>query len=231
LRWRDFPWSNCTNDDYVFSTWWTTYTWAWCNSVLGSWVEWWKLDNWTDWIISWCYDYNNTNTIGNCPIWWASMASTASEKSWSVASWVSWAVNNIWWKLYTWDQANQAINACPAWWHLPSDNEFEILETYLNGWVNCRNATDWWLCSWLGWSWNDIKTSSNNIVKALKIPLWGYRATDGVTFMARGNNGYLWSSSSSGATAYSRTLRWDYDTIYRFLITKSYSIPVRCIKD
>jgi hypothetical protein len=61
--------------------------------------------------------------------------------------------------------------------------------------------------------------------------LSGYRTTDGISFYSRGNYAYLWSSSSSGSTAYRRHLHWSNAGVYRNLYDKSYGFSVRCIKD
>jgi uncharacterized protein (TIGR02145 family) len=69
------------------------------------------------------------------------------------------------------------------------------------------------------------KEDINNLV------LSGYRDTDGITFNYRGNYADLWSSSSSGSTAYYRRLDWNSAGVYRSLSGKSYGYSVRCIKD
>jgi len=157
-QWKDISWTNCTNPDITI----WSQVWAGCNSTLWTWIEY-NVDqncyNYQWWVVSWC-----------------DRSSTEKENVYNSTYWV----DNIWWKLYTWAQATQANNACPTWWHLPSDNEWTTLELALA--PACTDtASTGWRCtsSWIGWSWNSSKTSSNNIVQALKIPLWGYRDTDG----------------------------------------------------
>ncbi|EKE28395.1 MAG: hypothetical protein ACD_3C00066G0002 [uncultured bacterium (gcode 4)] len=221
--WERFPWC----DLYNVVVW--GQIWAGCNSTLWNWSEWWYKNDWSTGSVSGCYSYNIINTPANCPIWDLAMASSAKEKSWSVASAVQWTVNNVWWKFYTWEQANQTNNACPTGWHLPSDNEFEILETNLNNWINCRNATSWWLCPWLGWSWSTTRTSSNNFIKALNIPIsWSMVNAD---FSARGLASYLWSSTSTGTNAFTRSNRADWQENYRKDYDKLKGFSVRCIKN
>ncbi|EKE29910.1 MAG: hypothetical protein ACD_2C00075G0002 [uncultured bacterium (gcode 4)] len=232
-QWRDIPWSNCTNDDYVFTTGSITYRWSWCNSVFWTWFEWWYKDNWSLGTVSLCYSYNSVSTPANCPIWDLSMSGNSKEKDWTIASWVSWTVNNIWWKFYTWSQASQADNACPTGWHLPSDQEWSILESALS--PNCLdvNAENQWRCvsDWLGWLNNNLKTTSNNIVQALKIPLWGYRDANGSTFYDRGGSTSLWSSSASGSNAYRRYLNYNNIGVSRSTKDKLTWYPVRCLKN
>ena len=219
VAWRDISWTSCDNDDYVFTQWWVTYKWAWCNSVLWTGIE---------WSASSPYCYNYAGTKVTC---WttAQMASTAKEIAWNDTTST---VNNIWWKLYTYAQASAPNEnastttwwACPSGWHLPTDAEWTALETKLKGSV-CRTA-DWWQCEWLWWLWNASKNSSNNIIQALKIPLAGFRSSDGVTFYNRGNNARLWSSDQS-----TRYFDSGYGTVLRGTTDAADGFSVRCVKD
>jgi uncharacterized protein (TIGR02145 family) len=121
--------------------------------------------------------------------------------------------------------------ACWEWYHLPTDAEFELLETTLNWWTNCRNATDGWLCDGLWWSWNKSKDSTNNIIKALKLPLVGFRKSNGA-YYNRGINTYLWSSSDVDVSnVRGRVLNWDDSTVARGSRSVVFGFSVRCIKD
>jgi uncharacterized protein (TIGR02145 family) len=212
-----FPWC----DQYNIIVW--SQTWAGCNSTLWSWFEFWYADNWSTGSVLSCYSYNSTSTILNCPIWDISMASTTREKSWSVANLVNWVVDNMWWKLYTW---NQAGSACPVGWHLPTDKEWINLETTLA-------CTDWsvddnWRCSWLGWYWNN----TNGIIQTLKIPLSWYRVAWDVQFNQRWYGAYMWSSTASWSTSsFSRGFLYDRPTVFRKTYANSIGFSVRCLKD
>ncbi|EKE28773.1 MAG: hypothetical protein ACD_3C00015G0001, partial [uncultured bacterium (gcode 4)] len=230
IWWSKFPWC----DQYDIVIW--SQTWAGCNSTQWTWIEWWYKDDWSAWTISatnWCYNYAWAEDEANCLATNPAMASNSKEKSWSIASWVNWTVDNVWWKIYTWSQATQANNACPSRWHLPSDQEWTTLELSLAPTCSDIASENTWRCSanWLGWPWNTSKTTLNNIVQALKIPLWGYRNTDGSTFSYRGYHTRLWSSSASGSTANSRALDWGATGVHRSLLDKAYGFSVRCIKD
>jgi uncharacterized protein (TIGR02145 family) len=76
-----------------------------------------------------------------------------------------------------------------------------------------------------------LKTSTNNIIKALKLPLAGLR--NGGTFYSRGVNTRLWSSSEYGSTyARGRHLGRNYSTVNRNYRDKAANgFSVRCIKD
>ncbi|MDD2566100.1 MAG: FISUMP domain-containing protein [Candidatus Gracilibacteria bacterium] len=236
LQWRDIPGTSCSNDDYVFTYDSVTYRWAGCNSVLGTGFErGYKNDGSTGTIsaTNGCYNYVGVENEANCIATNPAMASSAKEKSWSIASGINGTVDNIWGKLYTWSQAKLTNNACPTGWHLPSDNEWTTLELALA--PTCTDATseNTWRCTadGLGWAGNISKTTSSNIVQALKIPLGGNRDTNGYVFYGRGYYTYLWSSSTSGFTAYRRLLHWNYAGVGRNLDNTDFGYSVRCIKD
>jgi uncharacterized protein (TIGR02145 family) len=192
-----------------------TQTWAWCNSTLWTWIEY-SVDqncyNYVWWTTTWCNKPSNTKENVYDAIYW---------------------VNNIWWKLYIRSEASKTdwTWPCRSGYHLPSNANWETLETTLNWWTNCRNATDWRLCDWLWWAWHTSKTDTNNIVNALKLPLAGYRNTGGVTFYSRGNTTDLWSSTLSSSNAYSMNLYRNYSTVNRSINSPAYGFSVRCLKD
>ncbi len=222
--WRALD-SNCDIEDISLNS----QVWAWCNSTLWDWFEWGKQDNGNNGTIISCYNYSSVNNA-TCTIWDVSMASNTKANTWFAGSNANGDQEqaNIWWKLYTW---NNRDSACGTWYHVPSDAEWEVLETYLNGWTNCRIGQDGWKCSGLGWEGHNWKTSSNNIVEALKIPLTWYRTSNGSSFTYRGSYTFLWSSTESAGNAYYRRVHWDYDTVGRVAGNKWFGYSVRCIRD
>jgi prepilin-type N-terminal cleavage/methylation domain-containing protein len=87
--WKPTWWyydKNCTLPDVII----WTQIWAWCNSTLWYWVEWWQTDDniWTNsysWTISDCYNYAWTSLDINtyCYAWILSMKSNFKESNWS----------------------------------------------------------------------------------------------------------------------------------------------------
>ncbi len=218
---------NCDIPDIVI----WTQTWAWCNSTLWDWFEWGKLDNWSDSTITSCYpNYDWINSTWSCNPWNPLHASNAKANNWF--SWANWnwdsEFNTIWWKLYLWQEAIDT--ACPAWWHIPNNSEWETLETELNSSVNCRSNTSWWRCDWLWWNWHNLKNETNNLVNALKIPLAWRRNTFPEDFIWRGSDTQLWSSTPSG-NAYTWLLDVNNSTVARNIASKFFGFSVRCIKD
>jgi prepilin-type N-terminal cleavage/methylation domain-containing protein len=83
--WKDLD-PNCDIADITIGS----QTWAWCNSTLWTWFEWWKKDDGSDSSVV-CSDYEwNTVNSSTCAIWATNMASSAKANawfSWSTANW------------------------------------------------------------------------------------------------------------------------------------------------
>jgi len=221
LTWRDFD-ANCPIDDIVVGS----QTWAGCNSTLWDGFEYGQTnaDIWTSNYsgTSWgCNNYDNGGA--SCTIWDITMLSSTKANTWFTGTNSNWdtEVDNIWWKFYT---GTSAPTACPSWRHLPSDTEWQTLESSFG----CTDQTNTgWRCDTLGWEFHDTKTASNNIVQALKIPLLGFRSTNGTSFAFR------WDETALRATnRHWRYFEWSHATINRLTsISDSVWYPVRCIKD
>jgi len=205
IRWMALD-SNCDIPDITIGS----QTWAWCNSTLWTGIEYSVDQN--------CYNY----------VWWATTwCNRLSNEKESVYN-ATYGINNIWWKLYTW--ANSS-SACPSWRHVPSFAEWTTLGNYLS-WTTC-GVWDWWQCDGLWWKLHNTKTTSNNMVQALKLPLAGNRNSDGVTFNDRGSNSFLWSSTPVPSTgnAFNVYLYRDLSAVNRYNDSQAYSFSVRCLRD
>jgi uncharacterized protein (TIGR02145 family) len=115
---------------------------------------------------------------------------------------------------------------CPAGWHLPTDAQQDTLDQYLKDSNQTCNANrnGAWDCSSAGTKLKLGGTSGFNG------PLAGYRGTTG-GFYNRGSNGYFWSSSQSGGSAWNRTLYTSIATVHRYANSKADGFSVRCLKD
>ena len=144
--------------------------------------------------------------------------------------------------LYNWEAAKVA---CPSGWHLPTDKEWKILETYLG-----MSQTD---------ADRDYVRDSGSIGKAMKsINKWSYnrngdnssgfsalpggdridRDPGGVLswshpagFSSLGRSAYFWSSSKVVNSAWSRNLVDNSDGVLRETEMLSLGFSVRCLKD
>jgi len=190
--------SNCDLSDVVI----WDQVWAGCNSTIGTWI------NYVPWQ---CYNCAWTNNWSNCG--WYSSKESDYNSVW---------VNNIWWKLYTWDNAQ---NACGTWYHLPSIEEWTTAMISLGCTNTVSSTTTWWKCAWLWWK------NNGTLKDKLKMPLAGYHSVDGVSFYDRGYGTYLWASSIRGYEGRWVNLRRLTDTVYRFSRVKANGFSVRCIKD
>ena len=195
---------NCDIPDITIGS----QTWAGCNSTLWTGIEFVK---------------NHTNSCRNYA--WSAWQSCSSGQTLSSAKdtgWSSSGVWNIWGKLYTWDNAQ---NACGTGYHLPTIDEWTTAMISLWCTDTVSSTTTWWQCAWL-WFKNN-----GSLYTTLKIPLAGYCGNDGVMFYSRGLSTHLWSSSVSGTSGRGVHLYRDYDTVYRGYRSKAYGFSVRCLKD
>ncbi len=130
--------------------------------------------------------------------------------------------------LYQWNEAmgysttEKAQGICPADSHVPSDNEWKILEVQL-GMTQIQADID------IAWRGTDqgAKLKSGGI-SGLSIPLAGLRTT-GSSFDNLSSYATLWSSSESSTSARTRTLSSGYDTVYRYAEGKAFGFSVRCL--
>ena len=194
----------------------------------------------------------NTVVIGS-QVWMAQNLATTKYKTGSdipnitdAALWVAattpgycWYNNDISTKdpygsMYNWFTVNTG-NLCPTGWHVPTDEEFIVLEEYLG--LNPANAYDWtWrgtdqgsqLKNTTGWSngGNGTNTSGFSALPG------GYRYGGSGTFNNLGDLVYFWTSIEVDAgTAYYRRLDNNQTGIYRNGVLKQGGKHVRCLKD
>ncbi len=124
--------------------------------------------------------------------------------------------------LYTW---TAAVNACPAGWHLPSDDEWTILENYLGGdSIAGGKMKESGLTNW-----NNPNTVTSNSSGFTALP-GGYSFGGRFTNVGYGA-GFWWSAAESGVSAWPRYLYYMEARVYRTAYNKSYGFSVRCIKD
>jgi len=139
------------------------------------------------------------------------------------------ANGDVYGRLYTWDAA---LTACPAGWHLPSDDEWCTLTTYIDPTINCNI---------IGWSGTDggckMKSTSDWYSNGNGPDAYGFRALpggsrDNDSFGGLTHSGYFWSSSEYDADyAWDRELYFDYREVNRSYSYKDYGLSVRCVKD
>jgi uncharacterized protein (TIGR02145 family) len=162
-----------------------------------------------------------------------------------------WAYNNdkayVWENGYLYDAAS-AIRSCPAGWHLPSDEEWKILETTIGmsqkeadttGWRGkkegdiLKDKTQWY---YPGGEWKKTKKDTcSDCMGFAALPAgccgsgyWMYE----LKFSGNGRLTYFWTSTeSSDPWVWGRQLDSDNSGIYRNGFDKDNGSSVRCVKD
>ena len=157
-------------------------------------------------------------------------------------------------KLYNWYAVNDYRGLAPAGWHVPTDEEWTVLSTFLGG----EDLAGKKMKSTSGWNSYDCKKCNGGSTEFKKtcsackgtqanssepfsgngsnscgftgLP-GGFRASDGV-FDGVGSYGLWWSASEGDASvAWNRGLLSGYSSLGRPSITKSSGFSVRCVRD
>lgn len=151
-----------------------------------------------------------------------------------------WAYDNkqenvaIYGYLYNWETAKKA---CPAGWHLPSDEEWKKLEIAIgmkqeeadkNGWRGTveggklkQTETTYWT------SPNKGATNSSGFSA---IP-GGCRVGNGAFYNIHNHCGWWSATENDAATAWSRFISFDNIAVNRSQSKKETSFTIRCLKD
>ena len=146
--------------------------------------------------------------------------------------------------LYQWDEMMQYTTVagtqgvCPAGWHLPTDDEWKILEMELGmsqaqaDAVGPRGTDQGSQLAVNDSLWiNDVITQNGVFGSSgfSALPA-GFRDNSG-SFYFRGDETYFWSSSESGSDAWLRILTRDSPQVISGDLSKSYGYSVRCVQD
>ena len=141
-------------------------------------------------------------------------------------------------KLYNFYAVADPRGLCPTGWHVPSDAEWQTLETALGMPAAELNNTGG-------------RGSAQNVGGKMKSvsPLWlspnagatnssGFAGLPGgnrnniITYFGIGDDGYWWSSTQvSTSLAWFRNLNYSMGYVYRNYLNKSYGFSVRCVRD
>lgn len=127
-------------------------------------------------------------------------------------------------KLYNWYAVNDPRGLAPEGWHIPSDNEWQMLVETTGG----EKASGTKLKSTL--LWKEPLVGADNSTGFTAIPA-GYRSSNG-TFSLLGTNSSFWTSSENNSySAWFRQMYNTYSAVYRVSSTKTQGLSVRCIKN
>ncbi|MCF8461479.1 MAG: fibrobacter succinogenes major paralogous domain-containing protein [Flavobacteriales bacterium] len=140
-------------------------------------------------------------------------------------------------KLYNWHAINDSRGLCPDGWHVPSDDDWKVLERTLGA-----SASDVAATGWRGTNQGGEMKSTSSLWQA---PNSGANNSSGFSALPAGNrtvtgsftysefHAYFWSSTQENTTdAWARTLYNDNEKVYRSSsFFKTYGLSCRCVRD
>jgi uncharacterized protein (TIGR02145 family) len=120
---------------------------------------------------------------------------------------------------------------CPTGWHVPTDGEWTILESFLGGPSVAGGSLKSTATQPTPGGWNGQNTGATNSSGFTAIS-GGFRYTwQGGGFSDIGDYGYWWSSSPFGSFAWFRFLNKTNIFIGRTYENRFVGMSVRCLKD
>jgi uncharacterized protein (TIGR02145 family) len=129
-------------------------------------------------------------------------------------------------RLYTWYAATDDRNVCPTGWHVPSDNDWSMLTSYLAG----ESVAGGKLKETGVTHWKSPNTGATNQSGFTALP-GGYRYGNG-TFFDIGGTGNWWSSTEMSANnAWCYTIYNYHTSVYKHTGRKTTDLAVRCVED
>ena len=127
--------------------------------------------------------------------------------------------------LYNWFTVVDSRSLCPIGWHVPTDNEWNILIGYLGG---DNIAGDKMKLSGIQY-WKSPNSIASNESGFSGLP-GGY--IENGTFINVGYSSYWWSSTECNSDfAWLRNINFDYGKVIKKSESKSSGYSVRCLKD
>jgi uncharacterized protein (TIGR02145 family) len=126
-------------------------------------------------------------------------------------------------RLYNFFAVSDSRGLCPTGYHVPSDEEWTVLENHVGG----SNVAGTALKS----SPSDTPAWDGDNSSGFSALPGGYRYGDLGFFLNQGNYGHWWSSSPSEAGAWYRYLYSGSSTVLRSSDYARYGFSVRCVRD
>lgn len=140
--------------------------------------------------------------------------------------------------LYQWDEMMQYSSQegtqgiCPTGWHIPSDQEWCTLTTFIDPTVSC-NSTNWTGTN-VGFK---MKSTNGWISNGNGSDIFGFTAVPngdrdaGGGFSSLGMTGTYWTSTEISANAWRLSFNYAHNDILRHNYYKTSGISVRCLKN
>jgi uncharacterized protein (TIGR02145 family) len=128
---------------------------------------------------------------------------------------------------YNWFAVIDPRGLAPEGWHVPSDEEWNILEQSLG--LSSVDAKQWYYRGVHGSAMKSEAWDGTNESGFSALPA-GYRFYDGF-FFDLGDFGYWWSSSPDGGNAIYRFLTSGNSNVNRYYSNPHFGFSVRCVRD
>ena len=126
-------------------------------------------------------------------------------------------------RLYNWQTA---LEVCPSGWHLPSEEEWKILNEAVGG----EGMAGKKLKTKNGWNSYQKKSGNGTDEFGFSALPGGYGKSDG-SFDNVGYDGYWWNTNSyNSSNAYNWLMNYNDDITYKPYYSKSYLLSVRCLQ-
>jgi uncharacterized protein (TIGR02145 family) len=126
-------------------------------------------------------------------------------------------------RLYNFFAVSDSRGLCPTGYHVPSDEEWTVLENHLGG-TSVAGAA-------LKSSPSDTPAWDGDNSSGFSALPGGFRNHDGGNFHDQGVSGSWWSSSTDGSYPWFRVLGSGYSSVYRGSDGQRYGFSVRCVRD
>jgi uncharacterized protein (TIGR02145 family) len=157
-------------------------------------------------------------------ITWATNSTSLTSETVPNYSWYN-NVTLAYGALYNW-YAVSSGKLCPAGWHVPTDDEWTTLSTFLGGLTVAGSK----LKETGVIHWQSPNSGASNSSGFTALP-GGYRYYSG-TFNGMKRYGYWWTSSESTTlNGYARDMYYGYSNLDRISSDKRASASVRCVKN
>ena len=128
--------------------------------------------------------------------------------------------------LYNWYAVDDSRNIAPEGWHVPTDDEWQILVDYLGG----SSVAGGKMKETGTEHWNSPNTGATNESGFTAVP-GGYRRYHDGNYDSMGGRGFFWSSTEYGSTTvWYRKLLCDHSEVVRTNYDKRGGFSVRCLR-
>jgi len=177
-------------------------------------------------------EYNTIQVYSQC--WMKESLNYETENSWCIDDNPDYC--DEYGRLYLWEST---IDLCPPSWHVPSDNEWRIIEGVTDSLYGIQDPVWTQSGGWRGENTgSNLKSNTGWFAGGNGVDQFGFTAKPGGYQLPNGNNGAatievgFWTSTEyDNETAWQRFLQFSQIGVYRYPFEKEWGLYVRCIKD